>query len=205
MRWIKNTHNPPYLKRITKANQLKWVKWRNLYEYNNNDIGILEMLTYHSLMWLAQWISNWNLIRNIWPMLVMIMQQKQTKQKKTITIDEWKIASELVAEKKHTTKSIFCIDKKERKKKPVDCHLCSIKEQYVIRFIGKGYETCTTLLLFILSISFYRIHLVISRFTLLQRIRYIKKKLSKNGSLSRSLQTQDALTKQCQNKKRTTW
>lgn len=131
MCWIKNTHSLPYLKRITKANQLKWVKWRNLYEYNNNDIGILEMLTYHSLMWLAQWISNWNLIRNIWPMLVMIMQQKQTKQKKTITIDEWKIASELVA-KKHTTKSIFCIDKKERKKEKT-CGLPFVLYQRTIR------------------------------------------------------------------------
>lgn len=137
-------------------------------------------------------------------MLVMIMQQKQTKQKKQSLQMNEKQQVNQQQKKKHTTKSIFCIDKKERKKKPVDCHLCSIKEQYVIRFIGKGYETCTTLRLFILSISFYRIHLVISRFTLLQRIRYIKKKLSKNGSLSRSLQSQDALTKQCQNKKRKT-
>lgn len=76
-------------------------------------------------------------------------------------IFQWNKNIELLLSLHPSAKKNHCVQKK-----PVDCACCPFKEQYVIRFIGKGYETCLS---FFITFFFHCLYLiqdaVISRIT----------------------------------------
>lgn len=86
------------------------------------------MLTYHSLMWLAQWISDWNLIRNIWPKLVMIMQQKQTKQNRKNNHYRWMKNSKWISSKKRTQQNPYSVQTRKKERKNLWIAICALSK-----------------------------------------------------------------------------